>query len=143
MAVDKPKKKVVGRPIQKGQVLNPRGAAAHNPQLRAIRAMSRADIAAIGTMILEKTVEELMAIREAKQLPMLQDVLLSVLIDAKKHGNMEKLDKLLDRIAGPVPTKSELTGADGAPLIPQARTSEERAADLAKLQALRDKLGKP
>ena len=53
----------------------------------------------------------------------------AILVDMK-NGKTRTLDKLRDRIYGKVTDRVELTGRDGAPLVPARRLTQEEAGKL-------------
>ena len=129
-----------GRKIQKGQVLNPLGGKAHDPVKKALRALSGKEILEAGLLVIQNGLPELKELMASGTLPAIQHALVKQVVDAIENGSTDKLEFLMDRLIGPVVVKTEMTGADGAPLIPAIRTPEERAADLATMMALREKL---
>jgi hypothetical protein len=95
------KPKVRGRPIQKGQVLNPLGRKAHNPALQAVRKMGRDELAELGKSLFGKTRADVEKMARDPATPILQQIILMQLVNASK-GSGNAFDRILDRIVGKV-----------------------------------------
>ena len=136
----KPKRKMpLGKRFQKGQVANPLGGKAHDPVKRAIKALTSQQILDASLLLSQYTIKELKQMLFDGELPAMQATLVTLLVDAHDKKEMGKTEFIMDRLIGPVATKTELTGKNGAPLIP-SRSAEERAAELAQIAALKAKL---
>lgn len=94
-------KRIVGRPIQKGQVLNPRGAGAHDPGLKAARKLSREQVAELGSLLLDKSYEELELMAADKKNKGTIYFILRQMMSAGK-GSGKAFDRIFDRIVGKV-----------------------------------------
>ena len=102
-------KKTGGRDIKKGDVLNPRGAASHNPDLKAVRRMTHDDVSEVGQLIVEGNIEKLKSAKDDPSSSVLKVWFCSVAIKAIDRGDAGALSVLLDRIVGKVKEKVEVT----------------------------------
>lgn len=136
-------------PIKKGQVLNPEGGRAHNPMLKAIKRLTAAEVAEIGTLILSKNVTGLKTIlNSAKNDPeakasVLKTWIASVALRGIAKGDAHALDLLLNRLIGKTADRIKISDPSGGPIraIIGAMTPEERRAELARLKSMRDEAG--
>lgn len=134
------------RPIKKGQVLNPLGAGAHDPELRALKRLTAHEVAEIGSMIVQRNLPALQQIiKESKDLDSKHSALkvwmATIAIKGISKGDSHALDTLLNRITGRVKEKIELTGADGGPVLHKDLTEtqlKERAASMLARMAKRN-----
>jgi hypothetical protein len=111
------------KPVKPGQVLNPLGGKAHNPELRRLRTLTREELAEVGGLIVSQDIQALEAVAKAKTgFSAVQVWFATVALDAIKNGTTGSMSVLLDRIVGRVAEKIELTGADGGPLTSQSAT---------------------
>jgi hypothetical protein len=108
--------------IKKGEVRNPRGAAAHDPALRAIRACTKEELRDVANLILADDFQGLKDLAEAmkstdkkpKGITVLKAMVASVALKIISKGDMYALDVLLNRLIGKVKDEVLLTG-DGNP----------------------------
>lgn len=107
-------KKTGGRDVQKGQVLNPKGAGAHNPLVKEIRKMTKETVAEMLQLILHSDPE---AITEYKPKTLLEDWVLKGIIVAKRKGDLTPLNALLDRVIGKVKDNVAVEGDVGIKII--------------------------
>ena len=103
-------KKTGGRDFKKGSSGNPRGGAAHNQELKAVRRMSQTDVAEVGRLILEGNLGKLQAVKDDHDASVLKVWFCSVAIKAISRGDAHALSVILDRIVGKVPAEMNLTG---------------------------------
>lgn len=101
-----------GRKFQKGQVANPKGAGAHNKDLKAIRRLTQQEIADVGGMILNSNLEQLKVTRADPTSSVFKVWVCSVAIMAINKGDAHAMGVLLDRIVGKVRDHVELTVGD-------------------------------
>lgn len=100
-----------GRKFQKGQVNNPLGAGAHNPEVRLIKKLTNDEIAELGSIIVTGNVDALSEVRNSKTASALQVLMASVIQKAILRGDMAAANALLDRIVGRVKEQVESTGS--------------------------------
>ena len=103
-------KKTGGKNFQAGKSGNPLGAAVHNPEVKAIRRLTQADVADIGSLILEGNVEKLKEVQMDPTTTVLRVWICSVAIKAINRGDAQALNALLDRIVGKAKDVLEFTG---------------------------------
>lgn len=99
-----------GRRFKPGQSGNPSGAAAHNKEIKAIRRMTKEDVAEIGALILGGNLEKLKAIKEDTQASVLKVWFASVAVKAIVKGDPAALNTILNRIIGKVPEELQHSG---------------------------------
>ena len=128
-------KSMVGRPIQKGQVLNPLGGRAHNPELKLLRRMSNAEIAQIGTLVLDGNVDGLKALVQDKNSSVLRVWMSTVALKAIQKGDAHALSIILDRIAGKPKEFIELSGGTNSKVDVTSLSDADLRARIAKLEA--------
>jgi hypothetical protein len=133
--VKKPKKKMpIGRRIQKGQVLNPLGAGAHNPLLKTIRRMSRDDLAEVGSLLFTTPMGEIERLAKDKTQSGLKYILLQQIVDAGK-GGIGAFREVVDRVIGKVQDDVKITaGVD-------IKVSSDQLASMAQAALKRTKGG--
>lgn len=120
-----------GRPFPPGNNANPIGAAAHDPVLRAVRRMSRAEVAEMGTALLDMTRADFEKLAKDKDAPMLKVMLAGQALNASK-GNSSSFDKLLDRVIGKTKDRIEVSGAVGTKTKYDTLSTEQLAELAAK-----------
>lgn len=91
--------------IKKGQVLNPLGAGAHNPELRAIRRLTAIELAEVASLILDKDLKGLEQLIKDAQLPEcgisgLKVWIATIAAKGIKAGDSTRLDAILNRVVG-------------------------------------------
>lgn len=135
--------------FKKGQSGNPQGGKLMNSELRAIRRLTAAEVAAIGTLILSKNVAGLRAVLEsAKSDPnsknsVLKTWIAAVAIKGIAKGDPHALDILLNRLIGKTADHIKISDPSGGPIraLVGAMTPEERRAELVKLKSMREEAG--
>ena len=77
-----------GRPFQKGQSGNPLGGKLHNPELRAIKRLTSAEVAEIGSLVVKKNLVGLKAVANDPESSALKVWMASIAIrvDGGVHG---------------------------------------------------------
>lgn len=103
-----------GKRIQKGQVLNPKGAGAHNPLVREIKKLTKETVAEMLQAILHSNPDE---INNYKAKTLLEDWVLKGIIVAKRKGDLAPLNALLDRVIGKVKDNVAVEGDVGIRII--------------------------
>lgn len=86
--------------FEKGNNANPRGAGAHNKDVKAIRRLTHEDVAQVGSLILDGNVEKLKEVQMDPTTTVLKVWMCSVAIKAINKGDAQALNALLDRIVG-------------------------------------------
>lgn len=99
-----------GKKFEKGQVNNPLGAGAHNPEVKLIKKLTNDEIAELGSIIVSGDVEKLNEVRQSKTASVIQVLMASVLQKAILRGDMAAANALLDRIVGKVKDQVESSG---------------------------------
>lgn len=116
-----------------GQSGNPAGQQKHNPEIKALRRMTHAEIAEVGSLIVAGDVPTLKHIvkssigkdSESKEHSVLKVWFASCALKAISKGDSNSLNVLLDRIVGKVKTEIEMTGAGGGPMLMAHMTLED------------------
>jgi len=114
--------------FKKGQVANPLGGRAHNPETRALRGLTREQLADVLRLLLENNVDELQALADERATPIMKAAAAKAALRAYYSGDWSFLEGPLMRTLGAVKVEVEATGKNGSPLIPA--TAELRAAEL-------------
>lgn len=99
------------KPWKKGQSGNPKGAALHDPLIKAIRRLSRAQIAEMGTLVLECNWEKIQEIAKDPNTPALKMMMASVVGKAIAKGDAHAMAIVLEQIVGKVKEKVEHSGS--------------------------------
>lgn len=128
-----------GKRFKPGQSGNPRGAAAHNQDMKRLRILTKGEVAEVGTMILEGNRDALQAVLTDTSVSTLKLWFASVALKAINKGDMNSLDVLLNRIIGKVKdeidftNKSEVEHLTDAQILAriaqQAKELKKRSAD--------------
>jgi hypothetical protein len=98
--MEEKKKKVVGRPIKKGEVRNPLGGRAHNPELKKLRKLTREELVKVGSLVLKEDIRALEIIQKSRTEPVLKKWFASVALRALTTGESQHFNILLDRVVG-------------------------------------------
>lgn len=94
-------------PVKPGQVLNPNGARGQDRQMRMLRQLSHQTVKDIVELGLTGTLAELKEIVEDDTAPALRRGFAKIIGDAVVNGNLDVIDRLLDRLIGRVPVVIE------------------------------------
>jgi len=105
-----------GRPIKKGQVLNPKGRGASIPILKLFKEATTQQIAEIYRELMTMSRAQLKAIVADENTPIIQVNIAQVLLRDQRNTEIDYSERVLNRIIGPVPARSEVSGANGSPL---------------------------
>lgn len=129
--------------FKKGVSGNPLGAKLHNPELRAIKRLTAAEVAEIGALVVSKNLVALKAVIENPNASALKVWMATIAFRGIKSGNAKSLDILLNRLIGRTTEKIQISGSDGGPIrsIVGAMTKEERAEELARIRKARKEAG--
>lgn len=101
------------KPYQPGQSGNLEGARAHDPVVKAIRRLTRLEIAEIGTLLLEKNIAELQRIAEDPNTSALKVMVAAVVAKAITKGDAYSMSVVLEQVAGRAPQKVTIDGGIG------------------------------
>lgn len=115
----KPKQKIRGRPFKKGVVQNPLGRGAqYMPTKKLTRIYTAEVIAKVYGSLIDKTPAELLEIVEKKETAIIDQIIAKAMLKDLKTGYPVHTEAILNRIIGPISIKQEISGAQGAPLMP-------------------------
>jgi len=89
-----------------GNKMNPKGAAA-SLEVRALKAVTNATLATMIQKIVTLKPDEVKELLESSETNALEAIVLGTILDAIKHRNYDKLERLLERVIGKVPDKVE------------------------------------
>ena len=103
--------------FKKGQSGNPLGGKLANPEMRAIRNLTEAEMVNIGSLILKGSIKDLQAIAKDPNSTVLQAMMAAVAVKTMQKGDAQALDVLLNRLIGKVKERVEVTGNALAPLV--------------------------
>lgn len=96
--------------FKKGVVNNPNGARAHDPELKKLKALSKAEFVEIGNLVIKSSMNELKTISDNLDNPVLQIMISRVCLKIASKGDMTALNVLLDRLIGKVREDVKFTG---------------------------------
>ena len=97
-----------GKVFVKGQVANPLGAGAHNKDVKAIKSLTREQLAEIGSHIVMGNVEKLREIIRDQESSALKVLICSAIIKGIQSGNFMVMDAILNRVVGKVKDELEV-----------------------------------
>jgi hypothetical protein len=89
-----------GKPIQKGQVLNPRGANAHSKDTKIMRQVTAATYKEVADLILEGNVEGLKSIVSNPASSVMRIWIAKAAATAIQKGDLGPLEQILNRAIG-------------------------------------------
>lgn len=131
-----------GHEFRKGQSGNPKGRPKNRvPEMivDALKLSSRKELTA-GMSIEEvqqweqflmvASSDDVVILPQDSGIPVYARALAKAILVDMKNGKTRTLDKLRDRTYGKVTDRVELTGRDGAPLVPARRLTQEEAGEL-------------
>ena len=102
-----------------GQSGNPTGRPPEAPA--ELKNYTKKEIAEVLCRMMKMTVDELVRFSKDPDATALEVIISSVIRECMKKGDFHTLDKMLERVIGRVPQKTELTGNEGEPFfIPPA-----------------------
>ena len=114
--------KTGGRDWKPGQSGNPRGAAAHDPNMKAVRALTREQVAEVGALVLSGNVDDLRkiigdpknGIQPDPTATPLKIWFATVALKGISKGDMFTFNAMLDRIIGKSKESIDLSNSDGS-----------------------------
>lgn len=119
------------KPIKKGEVRNPEGGRAHSPETKMMKLLTQKSMVRIINLIAQGDVAALRKMAKDESNTALEMMFASVVIKIISKGDMDALDKLLNRMVGKVKDRVEHTGQDGGPqehlLIPANKSDLDKA----------------
>lgn len=134
-----------GRPMVKGETRNPKGSSAKARNVGKIRALTAAQVAEIGSLILTGTRDDLTAVGADPGAPFIQVWFAGLAIKSLQKGDASIFKAILDRIVGKPKESVEVTGAAGGALNISMAHAEmsiaEREARADALAAARKEVG--
>lgn len=134
-----PKKPPVGFGFKKGKSGNPKGSSARMRELKAIRHLTVAEVAEVGTLLLEENRQSLKDLATNDSASFLRVWTAALMLKGYSSGSPAIYSAILDRIIGKPKEMREVSGPDGSPISVQAleQTDEEKAQRAEKLRQLR------
>lgn len=103
-------KKTGGRDFKKGQSGNPNGMKPMDPEVKAFKKLTQEILDEIGFLVLDGNSEALGRIVKDPKSSTLKKWIASVALTGILNGDMDALDKLLNRVLGKVKEKVEHSG---------------------------------
>lgn len=101
-----------------GNKMNPKGRGASIPILKLFKESTTQEIAEIYRELMAFSRAQLKAIVADENTPIIQVNIAQVLLRDQRNTEMDYSERVLNRIIGPVPARSEVTGASGSALLP-------------------------
>ena len=102
---------------KKGQSGNPSGRPKESITLKELKKYTREHIAEVINRLLELPSAHLQHMSKNPDTPVFEQIVARVLLRCQRVGNFVDIDRMLDRIIGKVPQRSE-TELSGVPLVP-------------------------
>jgi hypothetical protein len=116
------------RPFPKGVSGNPRGAALHNQDVKLVRRLTRAELAEVGTFILENDIEKIRELANTKVgAPALRVWIARLVVASMNKGNPAPFTAIMDRIVGKAKEHIHISGE-----APVDNYTEEQKANMAR-----------
>jgi len=100
-----------------GQTGNPLGAKTHDPDLKAVKNLTKKELVEIGNLIIKNDVATLRALAETETISTLKRMIVSVALRVIQNGDMAAFDVLLNRLVGKVKDEIHHQGDINAPQI--------------------------
>lgn len=120
----KPKKKLVGKPFQKGQSGNPGGRPKLPDALKGVSIITNFELQKIISKYFRMTKPEVVEAGTSETLAMIEVAIARCLVVAAKFGDFNKLAHLVDRVGGKVLAQTvEIDLPE--PIVIMRRTGEE------------------
>src|SRR6266581_3752396 len=101
-AISEKPHKVIGRPFAKGEIHNPRGRPKIPQELKLAKKLRRATFEIVGHRYIMLPVKQLRVRHKDENLPAIDVLVISIILQAIKHGDSARLNFLLDRLIGRV-----------------------------------------
>ena len=101
-----------------GQTGNPGGMKPGVVAKKELKEFTQATVAASFKKYMLLEIPDLREASDSLTLPAIEVIVARALLRDRLEGDLENLDRLLDRSVGKVPIKQELSGAEGTPLVP-------------------------
>lgn len=98
------------KPFKKGQSGNPLGAAMHDPQVRALKALTKEEMIEVGSLVVKGSVEQLKEIAKDPNASALKCMIAAVAVRTISKGDPQALEVLLNRLIGKVKEEIKHTG---------------------------------
>lgn len=98
--------------FKKGQSGNPEGGRLHDPEIRAIKNLTRRELAEIGSLVLKKDLDALKALRANPKTMVLTAMMAGMAIRIVSRGDAAAFDALLNRLVGKVKDEVVTTNAN-------------------------------
>lgn len=102
--------KTGGRDIRPGQVLNPLGSRAHDPQLIALRNLTKENLKEVLQLVLTRNVDELQRMAEEPATPVFKAAAATAALRAYRSGDWSFMEGPLARVIGKVKEEIEISG---------------------------------
>lgn len=84
----------------------------------ALKQFTKKEIAEVVCKMLKMTIPDMIRYAKQQEATALEVIVSSVITQCVKKGDYWTFDKMIERVIGKVPQKTELTGADGEPFGP-------------------------
>ena len=102
--------------FKRGSVPNPKGRGASIPITKLFKESTAAVVGEIYRELMMFTEIQLKALVQAETTPILHKNIAQVLLRDMRNSEMDYSERVLNRIIGPIPARSELGGPGGTPL---------------------------
>lgn len=103
--------------FRKGVSGNLEGGRKHNPEIKAIKRLTEAEMIEVGSLVLKGNIRELQLVLKDPTSSVLKCMMAGVAIKTIQKGDPHALDVLLNRLIGKVKERVEVTGIDAPKVI--------------------------
>lgn len=115
---------------KKGQSGNPQGARLHDPEIKAIKKLTKSELKEVGSLILENNFTRLEELALDPSASTIQRMVASLARRVIFHGDPQAFDTLLNRLIGKVKEEVEHTGNLNSPQVIVSLPSNGREVKL-------------
>lgn len=124
---------------QKGQSGNPKGSSDVARMKGDIGRMTHVQVAEVGSLLLEGTLEQLQAKAIDPDASALQRWTATLVTQSMEKGDSATYERILNRIVGRVKDVIEVTGKDGGPM--EVRSMAAMQKELAAIRKAKEEMG--
>ncbi len=108
--------KIRSSAFKPGNKANPKGRGASVPILKIFKEYTASVVGEMYTELMNFTEPQLKALVQSDDTPILRKNIAQTLLRDNRNNEQHYTELVLNRIIGPIPARSEVSGANGAPL---------------------------
>lgn len=114
---EEPKKRVYGRPFVKGDPRIKPGRPPMSYEHKKLKQLTASEFAEIANLIVKGSIDQLITISKNKDEVALKVMLAAIAVKIMNKGDMDAMDKLLNRLVGKVPDKLNVRDESTMPRV--------------------------